>query len=274
MRRRVFLLAAVFVPGAAMAAPNAEAWPRWRAHDPNSTADIDHAAWDSLLAKYRRDASDGIARFDYDALAAAREDRAALKAYLARLSATPISGFRRDVQMAFWIDLYNALTIDVVIDHWPVASIRDIRISPGLFTSGPWGRKLIAVEGEQLSLDDIEHRILRPLWADPRIHYAVNCASIGCPNLPPRAVTAASLEATLAQGAAEFVNHPRGCRIENGRLRISSIYEWFKADFGGTDAGVIAHLRGHAKPDLARALDAIARVSGHDYDWAINRVPA
>ena len=256
-----------------MAAPTAEAWPRWRAHDPNSTRDVDHAAWDSLLVNYRKDSPDGVARFAYDALAASRADRAALKDYLRSLSATPISAFARAPQMAFWIDLYNALTIDVVIDHWPVASIRDIRISPGLFSAGPWGRKLMAVEGEQVSLDDVEHRILRPLWADPRIHYAVNCASIGCPNLPARAVTAANLEATLAQGAVEFVNHPRGARIEGGRLRVSSIYEWFKADFGGTDAGVIAHLREHATPERARALEGIARVSGHDYDWAINRAP-
>jgi hypothetical protein len=256
-----------------MAAPTAEPWPRWRAHDPNSTRDIDHSAWDALLAGYRRDAADGIARFDYEALAASRADRAASKAYLAALSATPISSFGRNAQMAFWIDLYNALTIDVVVEHWPVASIRDIRISPGWFSVGPWGRKLIAVEGEDLSLDDIEHRILRPLWSDPRVHYAVNCASLGCPNLPPRAVTAANLEATLAQGAVDFVNHPRGSRIESGRLRVSSIYEWFKVDFGGMDAGVIAHLRAHAKPDLARALDGVARISGHDYDWAINRAP-
>jgi hypothetical protein len=274
MRRREFLIAAALIPGVAMAAPAAEPWPRWQAHDPNSTLDIDHAAWDAILAKYRRESSDGVARFAYDALAASREDRASLKAYLASLAARPISAYGRGTQMAFWIDLYNALTIDVVIDHWPVASIRDVRISPGWFSVGPWGRKLIAVEGEQVSLDDIEHRILRPLWRDPRVHYAVNCASIGCPNLPARAATAANLEATLAQGARDFVNHPRGCRIEGGRLRVSSIYEWFKADFGGTDAGVIAHLREHAAPDLARALESVARIAGHDYDWAINRAPA
>ncbi len=274
MRRRDFILAAVSIPGVAMAAPVADPWPRWQAHDPSSTRDVDHSPWDALLAKYRREAPDGIARFDYAALAASRHDRASLKDYLARLGATPISAYARPAQMAFWIDLYNALTIDVVAGHWPVASIRDIRISPGWFSAGPWGRKLIAVEGEDVSLDDIEHRILRPLWREPRVHYAVNCASLGCPNLPPRAVTAANLEAALEQGAVDFVNHPRGARIEAGRLRVSSIYEWFKADFGGSDEGVIAHLRRHAKPDLARALDGIARVSGHDYDWAINRAPA
>jgi hypothetical protein len=274
MRRREVLAAAVLMPGLAMAAPAADPWPRWRAHDSNATRDADHSAWDALLAKYRRDAPDGIARFDYAALAASSGDRASLKAYLASLVAAPISAFARGAQMAFWVDLYNALTVDVVVAHWPVASIRDIRISPGWFSAGPWGRKLIAVEGEEVSLDDIEHRILRPLWNDARIHYAVNCASLGCPNLPARAVTAANLEATLAQGAIDFVNHPRGARVENGRLRVSSIYEWFKADFGGTDAGVIAHLRQHAKPDLTRALEGIARVAGHDYDWAINRAPA
>jgi hypothetical protein len=274
MRRREFLIGAVLVPGAAMAAPVSDPWPRWRNHDPNSTRDVDHSAWDALLVRYRKDSPDGIARFDYGSLAASAPDRAALSAYLEALSAAPISAFARDSQKAFWIDLYNALTIDVVIKHWPVASIRDIRISPGWFSSGPWGRKLIRIENEEVSLDDIEHRILRPLWSDPRVHYAVNCASLGCPNLPARAVTAANLETVLAHGAREFVNHPRGARVENGRLRVSSIYEWFKADFGGDDAGVIAHLRSHAGPDLARALESIARVSGHDYDWAINRAPA
>lgn len=256
-----------------MAAPAAEAWERWRAHDPAATRRVDHGAWTALLARHRSMGSDGVARFDYAILAADAGDRAALAAYLAALAAMPVSTLARAEQMAFWINLYNALTIDVVIRHWPVDSIRDIRISPGWFAAGPWGRKLIAVEGEAVSLDDIEHRILRPLWNDPRVHYAVNCASLGCPDLAAEAYTGDALDAQLERAAIVFINHPRGARIDAGRLRVSSIYEWFKADFGGDDAGVIAHLRRYAGPDLARALAGVTRIAGHAYDWTINRAP-
>jgi hypothetical protein len=153
-----------------------------------------------------------------------------------------------------------------------VASIRDISVSPGLFSTGPWGKKLVAVENEPLSLDDIEHRILRPIWKDARIHYALNCAAVGCPDLQPVAFTAANTEALLEGAARAFVNHPRGVHIgDSGKLRVSSIYVWFKDDFGdGSDAAVIAHLARHAAPELRAKLAGIARIDDHGYDWAIN----
>ena len=97
------------------------------------------------------------------------------------MQAVAISNYNRNEQKAYWINVYNALTIDLILSRFPVASIRDINISPGLLARGPWGAKLFIVEGEKLSLDDIEHRILRPIWKDNRIHYAVNFASLGLP---------------------------------------------------------------------------------------------
>ncbi len=101
------------------------------------------------------------------------------------LAATSADRLRRAEQFPFWINLYNALTVKVVLDHYPVEIIRDIDISPGLFADGPWGKKLVTVEGEALSLDDIEHRILRPIWKDPRLHYVLNCAALGVPIFSP-----------------------------------------------------------------------------------------
>jgi hypothetical protein len=176
----------------------------------------------------------------------------------------------RAEQMAFWINLYNALTVAVVLDHYPVATIRDINISPGLIARGPWGAKLATVAGERLSLDDIEHRILRPIWRDSRIHYAVNCAAIGCPDLQARAWTAEGLDASLDAAARSFVNDPRGVRIDNGRLVVSKVYDWFHADFGGTDAAVIAHPVRYAEPALAEALRGRSRLDAAEYDWALN----
>lgn len=256
----------------ALAAPRAELWPRWQQHDPSATARIDHAAWGGFLRKYLRAGGDGINRVAYSAIGAA--DRDALAAYIDTLAATPVSGFARPEQFAFWVNLYNAVTVRTVLAHYPVRSIRDIDISPGLFVIGPWGKKLVAVEGEALSLDDIEHRILRPIWRDPRIHYAVNCAALGCPNLSSEPFAGATAEMLLARAAPEYVNHRRGATVEDGRLVVSSIYDWYQIDFDGSERGVIEHLRRYARPPLAQALVGISAISATRYDWALNDAAA
>src|SRR6185503_17839522 len=132
---------------------------------------------------------------------------AALDAYVEKMQGVAIRTFCRPEQRAYWANLYNATTVKVVLDHYPVDSIMKINISPGLFAKGPWKKKLLKVEGEEVSLDDVEHRILRPIWKDPRTHYSVNCASLGCPNLQPHAFTAATLDAMLDEAARGYVNH-------------------------------------------------------------------
>ncbi len=263
------LVALLLLPLTATAAPSADLWERWTAHDATATAQVDHAAWDGFLARHLRTGEDDIARIAYDAVS--DSDKGELAAYLAALAGTRVSGLNRAEQQAYWINLYNALTVQVILDHYPVDSIRDIDISPGFFSAGPWGKKLIAIEGETVSLDDIEHRILRPIWKDPRIHYAVNCASIGCPNLQDKAFTADNTEALLNRGARAYINHPRGVRVDGNKLTVSSIYKWFEADFGGTDAGVIAHLQSFAEPDLKAALSRVKRIDADRYNWSLNR---
>lgn len=254
--------------GAAHAGPRAQLWPRWQARTPGSTRTVEHGRWAAFLGRYLVRGDDGITRVRYSAVSAA--DRLSLTTYLGTLEATPVDLLDGPEQMAFWINLYNALTVQLILEHAPQRSIREIDISPGLFARGPWGRKLVTVMGEPLSLDDIEHRILRPIWRDARIHYAVNCASLGCPDLRAEPYEAARLESQLAEQAQRFVNHPRGCRIEQGELYVSSIYDWFVEDFGGNAAGVIAHLEEHAAPALRNRLEPILFISGHSYDWSLN----
>ena len=256
----------------AAAAPPALEWMFWHEANPASTARVDHAVWDGLLARYVVPGSDGINRFRY--AAATPGDRQALATDLDRLAGVPVRALNRAEQMAYWINLYNELTVKVVLDHYPVKSIRDIAISPGLFAVGPWGRKLITIEGQAVSLDDIEHRILRPIWRDPRVHYAVNCASLGCPNLARRAYDAQGLEAMLDSAARAYVNHPRGASVVERKLVVSSIYIWFKDDFGGDDAGVIRHLKRYAEPVLTRELFLITRIDADHYDWHLNDAAA
>ncbi|MBM3556363.1 MAG: DUF547 domain-containing protein [Alphaproteobacteria bacterium] len=255
-------------PLASWAAPEAKLWPRWLAHDPAATRAIDHAPWSAFLARYLVRGADGINRLAYGRVS--MEDRAALDAYVTTLEASPVSQLARPEQKAFWINLYNALTVRTVLAHYPVASIKDIRISPGLFASGPWGRKLATVEGEALSLDDIEHRILRPIFADPRLHYALNCAALGCPNLGATAYGVADLEDRLDAAARDFINHPRGVRLVRGKLHVSSIFVWFGVDFGRDEAALSAHFRAHAAPALAEALKGVGAIADHDYDWRLN----
>jgi hypothetical protein len=266
--RAIIAILPLVLSGPAAAAPRAELWAKWQAHDDASAASIDHTLWNRFLQTYLRVGPDGIARIPYARVS--RSDREALASDLARLAGLPISRFSRREQFAFWVDLYNELTIKLVLDHYPVSSVRDINISPGLFSSGPWGKQLITIESEALSLDDIEHRILRPIWHDPRVHYAVNCAALGCPNLQPAAFTAANTEALLDKAARDYVNHPRGAAMVGGKLIVSSIYVWYEADFGGTDRGVIAHLKRYAGPALAAALAAVDRISGDRYNWGLN----
>lgn len=254
---------------ATQAAAKPELWAKWQQNDSRNRQKIDHSVWDEFLKKHVVAAHpSGINRVRYAMVAS--EDRVALKNYLAALQSLAISSYNRAEQKAYWINLYNALTVDLVLSRFPVASIRDINLSPVLMVRGPWAAKLLTVEGERLSLDDIEHRILRPIWKDNRVHYAVNLASLGCPNLQPEAYTGDKTEALLEKAAREFVNHPRGVEIKNGRLKVSSLYVWFDEDFGGSAEGLMEHWQEYATGSLADALNKYSGGLEHDYDWRLN----
>lgn len=252
------------LPGRAAAAPSARLLgPEWTRF--GTAGDPDHGAWAAFLGTYLREGADGINRIDY---AAARAAQPQLRGYIGALEAVDPTALSRDAAMAYWINLYNALTVALVLEEYPVGSIKEVR--GGLLNSGPWDVAAVTVNGAELTLDDIEHRILRPVWRDPRIHYAVNCAALGCPNLAPRPYRSDRLEAMLEAGARSYVNHPRGATVRGGELVVSSIYDWFEADFGGSEAGVIAHLADYAEPPLAAALAGRSEIDADRYDWSLN----
>ena len=259
-----------FGSGERLFAPSSDLWEWWRAHDNANKASIDHTAWDVLLKRYVVPGKAGITLFTYRAVTG--DDRKSLADYVASLAAVPISKFGRPEQLAYWINFYNALTVKVVLDHYPVKSIREIDISTGLFTDGPWDKKLVSVESAAISLNDIEHRILRPIWRDNRIHYAVNCASIGCPNLQARAFTGSDMDPMLNKGAQEFVNSPRGVSLKDGLVTVSKIYDWFYVDFGESDDDVFLHLLKFAAPTFRERLKAIGEIDNVVYDWRLNDV--
>lgn len=230
---------------------------------------------DALLTRYLVEGKDGINRVAYGTWKKAANDRAALAMAIENAAAARPSRLGPDGAFAYWTNLYNALTLKLVLDNYPVGSIRDIKSRGAGFDLkafiGPWRTKLVTVEGRRLSLDDIEHGIMRPTFRDPRVHYAVNCASIGCPNLKPTAWRPETFTADLDAAASAYVNHPRGASDRgSGGLVVSSIYRWFREDFGGSAAGVLGHLRTHAKGELAAAIAGGARIVDHRYDWRLN----
>jgi hypothetical protein len=223
---------------------------------------VDHSDWDALLRRYVRSLPGGAGGFAYGAVTAAHKK--VLKDYIARLRGIKASALGDDERQAFWINLYNAATVDLVLDHYPLKSIREIA------GGEPWSEPIVEVEGQSLSLNDIENGILRKLWRDPRIHYAVNCASGSCPNLIPHAFTGRNLETLLDQGAQGYINDARGVRISDGVAQVSQIFSWYERDFGGSQASLIAHLQQYASPELKVQLSNIEGVRDYDYDWSLN----
>lgn len=238
---------------------------------PGSRLAVDHSAWSALLARYVVPGADAINRVRYTAWKA--DGLAGLDRYLAALEAVDVAALAPLEQAAFWINLYNAKTAAIVLSRYPVKSIRDINLplpsgEPG---DGPWKAKVTSVGGVSLSLDEIENEIVRKVFKDARMHYALNCLSIGCPNLLGEAYTGERLEAQLEQASRAFVNHSRGISFAGGKVRACSIYEWFASDFGtGKFADVIAHLQRYAEPALKEKLATVTAIDEYHYDWTLN----
>lgn len=272
-----FLLCFFCFMAQGQAAPKMELRPFWNVSNEQSTQMLDHSAWQQLLDRYL-DAQhlSGINRFDYAAVTSV--DRRLLEQYLQQLQKLDPRELNRAEQKAYWINLYNTLTVAVVLEHYPVASIK--KTGEGFFSFGPWDDILARVQGKTLSLNQIEHGILRPIWRDARIHYVVNCASLSCPNLQLKVFTGANAELLLERSAANYVNHSRAVEFDGDQLRLSSIYEWYSEDFGADEKALLAHLLEYAGPGLAKKLShyldgfRLGKHSGGDidyhYDWTLN----
>lgn len=268
------LISLTLFSGAASAQNKFKLIPFWDASDESNAAQIDHGAWQEILDAHLRTHSSGINRFDYGALKASADDTAKLAGYLSDLQSLDPRSYSRQEQKAYWFNLYNSLTVQVVTEAYPVDSIKKISNSMlgGLIPVGPWGDVRANVCGQDLTLDNIEHGILRPIYRDARIHYGVNCASLGCPNLLETVFTAANTETLLDVGARAYVNHSRGVDfIDDDFIVISSIYTWFSEDFGDSEENVVKHLARYADEELAERLKNFEGAVDYEYDWKLNQ---
>jgi hypothetical protein len=211
-----------------------------------------HAEWDSLLSNYVAD--NGLV--DY---AGFQKDRTRLEEYLISLgNHIPGKNWTRQEQLAYFINLYNAATVQLILEHFPVESIKDI--------SRPWGREFIQVGGDRLSLGAVEHRILRKL-GDPRIHFAINCASYSCPKLLPFAFTADALETQLELATRGFINDPERNSISPEKAAISRIFKWYRKDFTSNQTSLIDYINSY----LTNPIPEDTPVSFLSYDWSLNK---
>ena len=245
-------------------------------------AGVDHSLWDGLLSSHVKELRNGQAtQVDYVGMA---RDRGSLEAYLDLLSAVTRNEFEswgHPQQLAFLINAYNAWTVELILREGPdLDSIRDI----GFLPNAAWRRDFVSLFGEQVSLDDIEHGMIRG-WGrynEPRIHFAVNCAAIGCPALRSEAYVGARLSEQLEESTQLFLSDRQRNYKEGNRLYISRIFDWYEEDFesGWLDVNSVAQFLarytrqlGISQQDIADLNSRQLRIRYADYDWGLNRVP-
>ncbi len=257
-------LSLMIISFGATAAPKADLWSFWDKSDENSREALSHQLWgDFLKANIHKD-SDGNHLLNYKRIS--KNDTKILNAYVSNLKTLDPRRLTRDEQFAYWVNLYNALTVQLILENYPVKSITKIG---GFFSFGPWDDEIIDVVGQSLTLNDIEHRILRPIWKDNRIHYAVNCASFGCPNLQDKPYNALTLNKQLDAAAKEFINAEKGFKLDGATLVLSSIYDWYRVDFGDDEA-LKLHLLLYIEGSSAERLKAFDGDIKYQYDWRLN----
>jgi hypothetical protein len=204
----------------AVAGLDSQSWPIWNKSDESNLAIIDHSNFDGFLKTYVvTNHPSGINRFRYGDVS--RRDGKRLDAYIAQMTAIDPRQYRKREQKAYWLNLYNALTIQSLLKKKRSNSLDTRKLNPR-----------IRVAGVKLSRADIGDRILRPIWHDYKVIFGLSCASMGCPAIQSSAFTAVNMNKLLKQSAREFINHPRGLVVNRKEMRVSKIFDWYREDFG------------------------------------------
>ena len=222
---------------------------------------VQHGEWDALVKKHV--SKNGMV--DYQGFL---KDKKQLQVYLDKLSANkPTSKWSKNEKMAFWINAYNAFTVKLILDHYPINSIKDIK--KGIpFVNSVWDITFIPMGKEKIDLNYIEHSILRKEFKDPRIHAAINCASFSCPLLRNEAYYASRLDEQLNDAMRKFVNDSQRNQLDKSNIKISKIFSWFAGDFKLNGSSVVDYLNKYAK----KRVQANARIDFLEYQWELNDV--
>jgi len=228
---------------------------------PVTSAAVDHSAFNKLLKKH----VDANGLVNYKGFKA---DEKAFDQYLDMLSKSPpATSWSKAEQMAYWINAYNAYTIRLILNHYPVQSIKDIGSKIKIpFVTTPWAAKFFSIGGEKTSLDNIEHGILRKKFDDPRIHFALVCASLSCPRLRNEAYTADKLEKQLDDQGRDFLNTPSKNKVGKSAAQLSKYFDWYKGDWDKNGKSVAQWVNRYASIKM----DPKATITYLDYNWKLN----
>ena len=222
---------------------------------------VQHGEWDILVKKHV--SKNGMV--DYQGFL---KDKKQLQVYLDKLSANrPTSKWSKNEKMAFWINAYNAFTVKLILDNYPIKSIKDIK--RGIpFVNSVWDIAFIPMGKEKIDLNYIEHTILRKEFKDPRIHAAINCASFSCPLLRNEAYYASRLDEQLNDAMRKFVNDSQRNQLDKSNIKISKIFSWFAGDFKLNGSSVVDYLNKYAK----KRVQPNAKIDFLEYQWELNDV--
>ena len=227
----------------------------------NGSNSVDHDQWSALLQKH-------VDEGGYVNYKGFQKDSISLNAYLEELTTNPPdeNAWSTKEQLAYWINAYNAFTVKLIMDHYPLESIKDIGSAIQIpFINSPWDIKFIKINGEKLDLNNIEHSILRKKFNEPRIHFAINCASFSCPKLRQEAFVADKLDAQLEEQSIDFINDSERNIISKNHAEISKIFSWFKGDFT-KNGSLIDFLNKYAK----NKMDKKVKIFHKEYNWSLN----
>jgi len=221
--------------------------------DAHAGEDI-HATWNTLLHTY---VSDGVVNYSGIKKSALKD----LESYIEKMATTDPAMFSKSDQLAYYLNVYNANVIKGIVDLMPTRSVMRHK---GFFKS-PRVKIGGTAHAKKISLDDLEHKIVRPTFKDPRVHFALVCAARGCPSIPDHAFSGAKIDHCLEHLATQFFNSKKGAQVRGRSLRVSSILDWYKSDFGTTKEAIIAFVRTYRK-----GLPKNPKLSFLKYDWALN----
>ncbi len=234
-----------------------------------SAAEPDYKLWQDLLSKHY----DPARGMDYKGL---KQDKAVLDRLRQQMAAVDVAALSKPEQLAYWINLYNISTVNVVAEGYPIDSIRDLSTDP-IIRLNVFKKPHVLIKGGTTSLDEAENRKIREGFKDPRIHFAINCAAESCPPIRPEPFTGARIDQQLDDQARKFLNGPHGVRLEEhgGKLtlHVTKIMDWFKDDFASWGGGQVSFLRKFLTPDKVKRIDAAkgkVDLEFDDYSWKLN----
>lgn len=262
-------LTLVLVMSSAYAAPKPELIEFWDDREPLSWMQVNHDAWQEILNLYVDDKhASGINRFDYEAVTAG--DALKIKRYISYLQSVEPRQLNSLEAQAFWINLYNATMVDKTVDAYQSGSSRAInRLLRGGLRSTSWTRGIAEVVMQEISLDDIEHGILRPIWKDPRIHFVLATGAMSGANMLKTAFDGENNEVLLEQAKTDFFKHPKSVRVERGRIVLNSVFNWYADDFAPNKSELLRYVQENVPEATRRSMLGVSRTR-FDYTWDLN----